>query len=58
LLERHRIDDLIVIDDQKRPVGIVDSQDSRGEIAIGQLRRLDAPQATRSPANCKTVIRM
>jgi arabinose-5-phosphate isomerase len=27
LLERHRIDDLIVIDDQNVPVGIVDSQD-------------------------------
>jgi len=27
LLERHRIDDLIVIDDHQIPVGIVDSQD-------------------------------
>jgi arabinose-5-phosphate isomerase len=27
LLERHRIDDLIVVDDEKVPVGIVDSQD-------------------------------
>ena len=27
LLERHRIDDLIVVDDNKVPVGIVDSQD-------------------------------
>jgi arabinose-5-phosphate isomerase len=27
LLERHRIDDLVVVDDQKAPVGIVDSQD-------------------------------
>ena len=27
LLERHRIDDLVVVDDEKRPVGIVDSQD-------------------------------
>src|ERR1700756_1682250 len=27
LLERHRIDDLVVVDDDKRPVGIVDSQD-------------------------------
>ncbi len=27
LLERHRIDDLIVLDDDKVPVGIVDSQD-------------------------------
>ena len=27
LLERHRIDDLIVIDDENVPVGIVDSQD-------------------------------
>ena len=27
LLERHRIDDLVVIDDAKVPVGIVDSQD-------------------------------
>jgi arabinose-5-phosphate isomerase len=27
LLERHRIDDLIVVDDDKVPVGIVDSQD-------------------------------
>ncbi len=27
LLERHRIDDLVVVDDAKVPVGIVDSQD-------------------------------
>jgi arabinose-5-phosphate isomerase len=27
LLERHRIDDLVVVDDENRPVGIVDSQD-------------------------------
>ncbi|MDQ6861667.1 MAG: KpsF/GutQ family sugar-phosphate isomerase [Verrucomicrobiota bacterium] len=27
LLERHQIDDLVVVDDQKVPVGIVDSQD-------------------------------
>jgi len=27
LLERHRIDDLVVIDDDNIPVGIVDSQD-------------------------------
>ena len=27
LLERHRIDDLVVIDDKNVPVGIVDSQD-------------------------------
>jgi arabinose-5-phosphate isomerase len=27
LLERHRIDDLIVIDDENKPVGIVDAQD-------------------------------
>jgi arabinose-5-phosphate isomerase len=27
LLERHRIDDLIVVDDNEAPVGIVDSQD-------------------------------
>ena len=27
LLERHRIDDLVVVDDQQKPVGIVDSQD-------------------------------
>lgn len=27
LLERHRIDDLVVVDDDKAPVGIVDSQD-------------------------------
>src|SRR3954465_1516267 len=27
LLERHRIDDLIVVDDNKAPVGVVDSQD-------------------------------
>ena len=27
LLERHRIDDLVVVDDEKAPVGIVDSQD-------------------------------
>jgi arabinose-5-phosphate isomerase len=27
LLERHRIDDLVVIDDDSVPVGIVDSQD-------------------------------
>lgn len=27
LLERHRIDDLVVVDDQRVPVGIVDSQD-------------------------------
>ena len=27
LLERHRIDDLVVIDDDNVPVGIVDSQD-------------------------------
>jgi len=27
LLERHRIDDLVVVDDEQAPVGIVDSQD-------------------------------
>jgi arabinose-5-phosphate isomerase len=27
LLERHRIDDLVVVDDDNVPVGIVDSQD-------------------------------
>jgi arabinose-5-phosphate isomerase len=27
LLRRHRIDDLVVVDDDKVPVGIVDSQD-------------------------------
>jgi len=27
LLERHRIDDLIVVDDDSVPVGLVDSQD-------------------------------
>ena len=27
LLERHRIDDLVVVDDNNVPVGIVDSQD-------------------------------
>jgi arabinose-5-phosphate isomerase len=27
LLEQHRIDDLVVVDDDKVPVGIVDSQD-------------------------------
>jgi arabinose-5-phosphate isomerase len=27
LLERHRIDDLVVVDDAEKPVGIVDSQD-------------------------------
>jgi len=27
LLERHRIDDLVVVDDDQKPVGIVDSQD-------------------------------
>ncbi len=27
LLERHRIDDLVVVDDNQAPVGIVDSQD-------------------------------
>jgi len=27
MLERHRIDDLVVIDDDNVPVGIVDSQD-------------------------------
>ncbi|HEY1583516.1 MAG TPA: CBS domain-containing protein, partial [Chthoniobacterales bacterium] len=27
LLERHRIDDLVVVDDRGVPVGIVDSQD-------------------------------
>ncbi len=27
LLERHRIDDLVVVDDHNVPVGIVDSQD-------------------------------
>jgi arabinose-5-phosphate isomerase len=27
LLERHRIDDLVVVDDARKPVGIVDSQD-------------------------------
>jgi arabinose-5-phosphate isomerase len=27
LLERHRIDDLVVVDDDRKPVGIVDSQD-------------------------------
>jgi arabinose-5-phosphate isomerase len=27
LLETHRIDDLVVVDDDKVPVGVVDSQD-------------------------------
>jgi arabinose-5-phosphate isomerase len=27
LLQRHRIDDLVVVDDQNVPVGVVDSQD-------------------------------
>jgi arabinose-5-phosphate isomerase len=27
LLERHRIDDLVVIDDNERPVGMIDAQD-------------------------------
>jgi arabinose-5-phosphate isomerase len=27
LLERHRIDDLVVVDDKQAPVGVVDSQD-------------------------------
>ena len=27
LLESHRIDDLIVVDDEDKPVGIVDAQD-------------------------------
>jgi arabinose-5-phosphate isomerase len=27
ILERHRIDDLVVLDENKRPVGVVDSQD-------------------------------
>jgi arabinose-5-phosphate isomerase len=27
LLERHRIDDLVVVDDNNVPVGVVDSQD-------------------------------
>lgn len=27
LLERHRIDDLVVVDDEQKPVGMVDSQD-------------------------------
>jgi arabinose-5-phosphate isomerase len=27
LLERHRIDDLVVVDDENMPVGMVDSQD-------------------------------
>ena len=27
LLERHRIDDLVVVDDDHKPVGIVDAQD-------------------------------
>jgi arabinose-5-phosphate isomerase len=27
LLESHRIDDLVVVDDNNAPVGIVDSQD-------------------------------
>ncbi|HEV3409516.1 MAG TPA: CBS domain-containing protein [Chthoniobacterales bacterium] len=27
LLERHNIDDLVVVDEQNMPVGIVDSQD-------------------------------
>jgi arabinose-5-phosphate isomerase len=27
LIERHRIDDLVVVDGERRPIGIVDSQD-------------------------------
>ncbi|MFL6595557.1 MAG: hypothetical protein ACJ8HQ_08950 [Chthoniobacterales bacterium] len=27
MLERHQIDDLVVVDDQRVPVGIIDSQD-------------------------------
>jgi arabinose-5-phosphate isomerase len=27
ILDRHRIDDLVVVDDQQRPIGVVDSQD-------------------------------
>ena len=27
ILERHRIDDLVVVDEENRPIGMVDSQD-------------------------------
>jgi arabinose-5-phosphate isomerase len=27
LIEQHRIDDLVVVDDANRPIGVVDSQD-------------------------------
>jgi arabinose-5-phosphate isomerase len=26
-LEKHRVDDIVVVDDQSRPVGLVDTQD-------------------------------
>jgi arabinose-5-phosphate isomerase len=27
ILERHRIDDLVVLDERRHPIGVVDSQD-------------------------------
>ena len=42
LLERHRIDDLVVVDDNKVPVGIVDSQDlTQAEVALERRARFE-----------------
>ena len=48
LLERHRIDDLVVVDDNQVPVGIVDSQDlTKLKLLVGRAARalLEQPLA-------------
>ena len=53
LVERHRIDDLVVIDDDNMPVGIVDSPGSDAvKIIVGRPLRL--PRRGRRSA-CPTI---
>ena len=48
LLERHRIDDLVVVDDNKSPVGIVDSQDlTRLKLLMTECRASERNVTTR-----------
>jgi arabinose-5-phosphate isomerase len=59
LLERHRIDDLVVVVDDSVPVGIVDSQDlTRLKLLLGTRvgcrgRRCACPTIANSPSACK-----
>ena len=49
LLERHRIDDLVVVDDDKIPVGLVDSQDlTTAEAAVAEWRDAESVERQES----------